>query len=410
MKLLICTPTASLQGGVERILEALARGLPPRGIEVIFALARGARFHDPDRFRAAFPFIKSADVDGTSGTAYGRRAALKRVVAEVDPDVVLIARMFDAYPACSALKRDGHRLRLTTTIQAYEPQYFADLRRYAEFVDLCVTSGELIANEARAIVPHVVSIPGGVMPASRRVVHRDGPLRIGYVGRLDPHQKRALDLIAFSEELHRRGIAYTMEIAGDGPVLDQLREALPHARFHGWLSTEELYARVYPELDVLVHFAAWEGVTIAPREAMAHGVVPVVSRFPGIEIERQMIDGETALTFPVGDVIAAADCIARLDADRSLLARLSSNAAASQSGIRSYEGALDAWAAAFHATLQRPARIGEILPSETRDSGLLTRLHVPDALAERIRRVRRREHSEPGAEWPHCSSLSEPNR
>lgn len=410
MKLLICTPTYTLHGGVERILEALALGLPSRGIDPLFALARGARFHDPDRFRAAFPPIASVDVDGTSGTAYGRQQALRRVVERADPDAVLIARMFDAYPVCSAMKRAGHRLRLTTTIQAYESDYFADLARYREFVDLCVTSGELIAAEARTLVADVVSIPGGIAPAARRVEHRNGPLRLGYVGRVEPGQKRVLDLIAFVAELERRGSAFTLDVAGDGPALDALRASLPRARFHGWLSTEELYARIYPELDVLVHFAAWEGVTIAPREAMVHGVVPVVSRFPGIVEERQMIDGETALLFPIGDVAAAADCVERLDGDRALLARLSANAASSQGGIRSYEGALDAWASAFHETMQRPARVGSVLPVVRSDAGLLTRLRVPQAIAERIRRVRRREHNDPGSEWPHWSGISEPRR
>ena len=40
-----------------------------------------------------------------------------------------------------------------------------------------------------------------------------------------------------------------------------------------------------------------------------------------------------------------------------------------------------------------------------RDSGLLTRLGVPDAVAEVVRKVRKRVHSEPGAEWPHWSGL-----
>src|SRR5688572_28571495 len=107
-RLFVCTPTHYLQGGVERILEALAGGLPERGWEVTFGLAKGARFNDPDRFRDAFPSIRGVDVDGSSGTAYGRRTALRRAIVEADPDAVLIARMFDAYPVCAALKREGH--------------------------------------------------------------------------------------------------------------------------------------------------------------------------------------------------------------------------------------------------------------------------------------------------------------
>ncbi|HWW61859.1 MAG TPA: glycosyltransferase family 4 protein, partial [Thermoanaerobaculia bacterium] len=311
-RLFIATPTHSLQGGVERILEALARLLPARGFEVVFGLVRGSRFNDPTKFRAAFPGITGVEVDGRSGTSYGRRRALRRAIVEVDPDVVLIARLFDAYPAACELKHAGHRLRLALTIQAYEPEYFIDLGRYAGSVDVVITSGELIRSEAVRSLPEdrVVDIPGGIAIPHRFVTRSAGPLRIGYVGRLAQTQKRALDLIALDAELRRRGIAFTLDVAGDGEVAGELRERLPDARFHGWTSTDELYERVYPELDVLVHFAEWEGITIAPREAMAHGVVPVISSFPGHA--QQFLHDGNALVFPVGDVRAAADAIARL--------------------------------------------------------------------------------------------------
>jgi glycosyltransferase involved in cell wall biosynthesis len=405
-RLLICTPTHATQGGVERILEALANGMPSRGYEVLFALAKGARFHDPEKYRAAFPSIRGIDIDGTSGTVYGRQRALRRVMSDVDPDIVLIARMFDAYPVASALKHRGHRLRLALTVQAYEKEYFPDVRAYAEWLDVCVTSGNLIANaiERFTSLPRerIRSIPGGVAAPLRVVEHDDTrPLRIGYVGRLEEMQKRALDLAAFADELQRRGIAFTLDVAGDGSAASELRARLPHARFHGWTSQENLYARIYPELDLLVHFAEWEGITIAPREAMAHGVVPVVSRFIGSEAEREFVDGENALTFSIGDVVAAADAVARLDRDRALLRRLSAAASASQSGIRSYEGALDAWAEAFEFALEAPQRRGTKLPPVPRDRGRLAAL--PDALTEPLRRARRTVHADAGGEWPHWS-------
>lgn len=404
-RVLICTPTYYLQGGVERIMESLAADLPARGIDVLFALAKGARFHDPAKFRAAFPGIRGVDVDGTSGTVYGRRRALRRVIVETDPDVVLIARMFDAYPVVSELKLEGHRTRLAVTVQAYESDYFADLERYQDFVDFCVASGERIAGEVRqrTSVP-AVSIPGGVAPPHRLRAAHDGPLRIGYVGRVEQVQKRILDLPLVVDRLK---IPFTLDVAGDGKLLDELRARLPQARFHGWLSTAELYERVYPELDVLVHFAEFEGMTIAPREAMAHGVVPVIARNVGAE---DFFDGVNALTFEIGDVAAAADAIERLYRDRALFERLSASARDSQRGIRSAEGASDAWAAAFRETAARAPRVGRMLPAATRDQGFLSRLGVPDAIAEMVRRVRKREHGDPGSEWPHWSGLSERRR
>lgn len=402
-RVLICTPTYYLQGGVERILESLAADLPARGLDVQFALAKGARFHDPAKFRAAFPGIRGIDVDGTSGTVYGRRRALRRAIVETDPDVVLIARMFDAYPVVSALKLEGHRARLAVTVQAYESDYFADLERYQDFVDLCVASGERIAAEVRrrTSVP-VVSIPGGVAPPHRLRDPHGGPLRLGYVGRVEQVQKRARDLPLLVDELERRGIPFTLDVAGDGTLLDELRARLPDARFHGWLSTVELYDRVYPALDVLVHFAEFEGMTIAPREAMAHGAVPVIARNVGAE---DFLDGVNALTFAIGDVTAAADAVERLHRDRALLERLSASARDSQRGIRSAEGASDAWAAAFRETVVRTPRIGRTLPVAPRDEGLLTRLRVPDAVAEVVRRVRKRRHGDPGSEWPHWGGV-----
>jgi glycosyltransferase involved in cell wall biosynthesis len=296
--------------------------------------------------------------------------------------------------------------RFAVTVQAYEAEYLVDLARWGAFVDVCVTSGHLVADAVQrfANLPaeRVRSIPGGVAPARRMVVHRaDAPLRIGYVGRLDDVQKRAGDLISFVAELDARAIPYTLDVAGDGPAANALRSALPRASFLGWLTTDALYDRVYPELDVLVHFAAWEGITIAPREAMAHGVVPVISRFTGLAAEGQFVDEVNALTFDVGDVGAAADAVARLARDRELLERLARAARESQGGINSEEGAARAWAEAFDLALQLPPRIGATMPVVPRASGRLA--FLPEALAEVIRRRRPMQHNDPGGEWPHWS-------
>lgn len=407
MRLFIATPSYYLGGGVERILEALARHLPPRGIEVVFGLAKGACFHDPGRFRRAFPDMRTIEVDGTSGTAYGRRRGLRRAIAEVDPDIVINARVFDVYPVAAALKLEGHRLRLVTMVQAYEPEFLVDLARYAAFVDCVVTSGELLVRAVRRFTApaEAISIPGGVAPPRRLRVPHDGPLRIGYVGRVEQVQKRIFDLPLLAEELARRDVPVTIRVAGAGTASEELLARLPRMQFDGWVSIDELYDRVYPELDVFVHFAEWEGLTIAPREAMVHGVVPVVSRFAGAE---DFIEGVNALTFPVGDVRAAADCVERLHRDRALLERLSAAARESQGGARSEEGAVDAWAAMLRATLDRPSHAGTTLPAAPADDGFLTRLGVPAGVAELLRRVRRREHGDPGSEWPHWSGMHDP--
>lgn len=396
-------------------MEALSGGLPPHGFEVIVGLARGLKFHDPDRYRRAYPALRTVELDGTSGTRTGRIDGLKSAVIAAEPDVVLVTRLFDAYPALASLKAQGSALRLAVTIQAYESPYFGDLALYRDFVDLCVTSGRLIAAGAeRAGLPRerLVNIPGGVAPARERVARLPGePLRLGYVGRLEQPQKRVLDLVGTLDALHRDGVPFRCVVVGVGPEEPALREAFaarpyaPAVAFRGWLSTGELYASVYPGLDALLHFAAWEGVTIAPREAMAHGVVPVVSRFVGCQGEGVFRDGVRALTFPVGDVEAAAALVTRLQRDPALLERLASAAAGSQTGPYSDEGAIAAWAAALHAACDAPARSRPAPPRIPPPPGRLARVLSP-AAAERLRRIagRRFEHDSPGAEWPHVGT------
>lgn len=414
-RLLVVTPSHILEGGVERIVEALALGLPARGIDVVVGLARGLRFHDPDRYRRAYPSLRTVELDGTSGSRTGRIEGISRAVGAVDPDVVLVTRLFDAYPALAGLKARGSRVRLAVTIQAYESPYFGDLALFQEYVDLCVTSGRLIAAGAeRSGLPRerIVNIPGGVAPGRHRVDRGAGePLRLGYVGRLEQPQKRVLDLLGTLDALFRRGVPFTCAVVGGGPEAETLRVELaarPYAHaitLRGWLATDVLYTSVYPRLDVLLHFAAWEGVTIAPREAMAHGVVPVVSRFVGCRGEGVFLDGLRALTFPVGDVEGAAERVARLDADPALRERLAAAAASSQTGAYSHEGALDAWAAALHAVCRAPARAGDSPPLLRRPPGRLERV-LPPAAAERLRRIagRRFEHESAGAEWPHIGT------
>jgi hypothetical protein len=179
---------------------------------------------------------------------------------------------------------------------------------------------------------------------------------------------------------------------------------------HGWLGREELYSRLYPQSDCFVHFAAWEGMTIAPREAMAHGAVPVISRFAGLETEGQFIEGRTALTFPVGDVAAAACCASRLVGEPGLLSALSRQAMQSQQGRYSFRGAIDAWSNALERCLELPCQQGPLPRIPERLGGRLTSLGVPAAWQARLREVLRRpvHHASPGSEWPTSSGLGKP--
>ena len=418
-KVLICSPSNTLYGGVENLIGNLCRNLPARGWESLLALGKGARFNDVDRFRSVYPDLPILEIDGVKGTKQARREALIRLIQKVKPDVVVSARIYELCEVIAELKRRGRGPRLVYAVRAYEAPYIYDVGQYRQVIDACVTAGELIAAACHILggIPsaRVVSIPGGIRPISGPALPRvpRGTMRLGYVGRLDPGQKRIFDLLPFLAALDRRRISYRFDIIGTGPAEENLiRQATPwlhsgRVQFHGWQDQESMAHRFFPDMDCLVHFAEFEGVPNAPREAMVHGVVPVVSRFIGLASERQFRHGENSLLFPVGDTECAAEQISRLATDPGLLTSLSRAAMSSQSGKYSFDGAMDIWAETLDRCLELPLRNGPIPRRNLSDKGFLGRMGLSPWLAQRVRDIlgMKPAYRDLGSEWPTSSGL-----
>ena len=418
-KLLICSPSLSLHGGVEAIVNSLCRNLYQFGWEPVLALARGKIFNNVDAYREANPDLPIVEIDGTKGTRSGRLEALEKTIRRVNPHIVVSARIFDAYEVVARLKQRAVFPRLAIAIRGYEPHYLYDAWLYKENIDLCIVDGDLLfaacVNWSGLQAARVVSIPGGVEPPRTQAVARKscGILRIGYVGRLAQSDKRALDLITLIKALEETPLDYHLSIVGSGPDESRLRQGLAtlvasgKVSFQGWKSHEELYQEIYPTLDCLVNFSPAEGVTISGREAMMHGVVPVMSQFLGIKAEGLYRHGFNALTFPVGDLSAAAININRLAKDTGLLEYLSTNAARSQTGKYTHTGAMRAWAEALDNCLECSPAIGPVPKLDKPADGRLTRMGLSPAMAQRIRDLfgREYEHTDPGSEWPTGSGM-----
>jgi glycosyltransferase involved in cell wall biosynthesis len=418
-KLLICSPSNAVHGGVENIVSDLCREMPSRGWDAILALAKGTRFNNVEAYRSEYPGLSVVEIDGTKGTRQARLDSLAKLIRTVQPEIVLSARIFDVYESVSLLKRDFAGLRLAVTIQAYEPHYLYDARLYRNNIGLCITAGNLTRAAATqwSNLPdeRVVSIPNGVNAPLMPVVPRrsGGALRIAYVGRLEEGQKRISDLAPFLEGLDNASIDCTLDIVGTGPAESLVKERLSawvnrgKVMFHGWQARASLYSRFYPNLDCLIHFAHTEGVPIVPGEALMHGVVPVISEFTGLKAERQFINENNALTFAVGDTGAAARQVSRLVGEPGLLERLSGNAVNSLKGKYTFAGSMDAWADALDGCLEQPPTREPVPKLTLPADGRLTRLGLSPRMAQRIRDSfgKQHIHSDPGSEWPTGSGL-----
>jgi glycosyltransferase involved in cell wall biosynthesis len=157
--------------------------------------------------------------------------------------------------------------------------------------------------------------------------------------------KRPLDLVRSAIEATRRDGRLTYLIIGDGPLRRAMEDACRHAgiqhrfRFVGWIDYPEMPA--YLSLaDLVIMPSAFEGLARAYVEAQACGRVLLAS---DIAAAREVVvDGETGVLFPVGDVAELTAKTLRLAAAPDARATLGRQARA-RVGPHALDAALDAY-------------------------------------------------------------------
>jgi glycosyltransferase involved in cell wall biosynthesis len=114
------------------------------------------------------------------------------------------------------------------------------------------------------------------------------PYRIVFIGRLSP-EKGLFDLLEAMIWLEHQAVGmFSLEIAGDGPLRDQLPTRIralgleKHVRLVGWVSQGEELRRFYRDATMAVLPSYTEGVPLSLVEAMAFGVPVVASAVGGI--------------------------------------------------------------------------------------------------------------------------------
>jgi glycosyltransferase involved in cell wall biosynthesis len=158
-----------------------------------------------------------------------------------------------------------------------------------------------LADEARLLgAREIAVIPSGVDVPSE-IGTEASPPEVLYAGRLSP-EKGVLELVAAARGLN-------LVVAGDGPLRAEVPQAL------GFVPPDEL-APLYARAAVVACPSHREGFGVACLEAMAHGR-PVVASAVGGLLDL-VVDGETGIHVPPGDVPALRAALERLLADREL--------------------------------------------------------------------------------------------
>jgi glycosyltransferase involved in cell wall biosynthesis len=140
-------------------------------------------------------------------------------------------------------------------------------------------------------------------------------------------------------------VAHNFEVKGGPAALEvhrRIREVLPDVRLLvagpedpdpgldgvEWLgpkTRDELYAEVYPRIDVFVYPTQFDAAPLVLQEALAHGIPAVVPSI--LSLPELVRDGETGLLFAEGDVEQATEMTLRLLRDDALRRRMGEAAA-----------------------------------------------------------------------------------
>jgi glycosyltransferase involved in cell wall biosynthesis len=252
-------------------------------------------------------------------------------VARFRPQAVLACLSSDSFEVLRSVPASVVRLGI---IQSDDPGPYRLVKEYRPWLDGFVGVSTQICDHIRSLpesdglrieyIPYGIDFPTAVSRSARSA---DAPLRVVYLGRIIEEQKRISRLIRLVKLLEQRNANVAFTIVGDGPDAVQTRTALsecPTVNFRGTILNTEVPG-LLREQDVFILLSDFEGLPLSLLEAMAEGVVPVVSDLrSGM---RQIVGPEAGFRFPIGDVDAAAQILLALSNDRALLAKRSAAAA-----------------------------------------------------------------------------------
>jgi glycosyltransferase involved in cell wall biosynthesis len=198
---------------------------------------------------------------------FGRIAAATR---RQRPAIVISERSVEDF-------RSAARRTVDRALRRWTEEYIANSNDVAEFV----------ARAHGVSADRVTVIRNGIdqsifFPESDAPRDREGPARLGAVGRLIPEKGLDVLLAAMPEIVATQPVELT--VVGDGPermALQQMARGFP-VLFAGYKSAQSDVASFLRSLDVFIMPSRWEGLPNALLEALACGIPVVATDVPGM--------------------------------------------------------------------------------------------------------------------------------
>jgi glycosyltransferase involved in cell wall biosynthesis len=290
-----------------------------------------------------------------------RLALILRELARFQPTVAIANLSATSFEVLRYVPRGVLRVG---TAQSHDPGVYHSLQFYGPHVDWMAAVSRRI-QETLAAEPELLGVPVHYLPygvplpppQSRPAPASQAPLRVLYLGRLERQQKRVQLFPEILQGLVTAGIPFHWTIAGTGEEKAWLEARMKttgpgqSVSFAGKVLYGDV-PRLLAEHDIFLLASGYEGLPLSLLEAMAGGLVPVVSDLPsGI---REVVDETTGRLVAPGNTAGYAEAVVWLHHHREELGRLSQNASARVRRDFSVQAMADRWLCALPTVAAQP--------------------------------------------------------
>lgn len=313
-------------GGIEEWTKGICTQFNLKNEYMSYVLCNYDDFTIPDNLRRN---ILRVDVRREEAFTYDNVQKIINCISEHLPCIIVTSQPDDVLLSGRILKRMyGDLVKVVSGIRGGHREIY---KRYYEMRDctdiyVCVSSmirEKMIKSGIDSDKVFTMLCPIECPDTNRFYsLDRKEPIHIGYAGRIQHDEKRFDLMLKMCEVLEKNHINYSFEIAGEGNYEKEVYNFIDanHCRDRlkivGKLDKQEI-KKFWQKQDVCVNISDIEGRSRTTIEAMANGVVPVVTETEGVHDD--IFDNENGFIVNLQDYEAMAERIAFLEANRNLL-------------------------------------------------------------------------------------------
>lgn len=241
-------------------------------------------------------------------------------------------------------------IRIVAVTHCDDIGYYNSYNMMQEYIDRCLVISSQIKKGLcdYGVANDKLMMLGWYIPCdntnSRKYSEQNETLNIGYAGRININPKRVDLILKLANELRQYNIRWN--IAGVG---DYLQEAIEYVArndlqenvvFLGTIEEERIYD-FWKQQDIMVSCSEREGHSISQCEAMANGVVPILTDVSGVRDDVE--SGVNGYVVNIGDIEEMKRLIIGFYENRASLKKMGNMAHKTIAGSRTREKYLRFW-------------------------------------------------------------------